>query len=125
VFVLSIPNGHTVMYPADCGDTTVTFNTTAATLAAGIPPWPVTCTVAVPNAATAPVICWLTRESAIRAGVTDTTAPGSDGPAGAAATEAAGGIGTAPADAAGAAVIDTATAATTPNTQQQRKEWSS
>src|SRR5664279_1707860 len=29
VFVLSIPNGHTVMYPAVCGDTTVTFNTTA------------------------------------------------------------------------------------------------
>jgi hypothetical protein len=38
VFVLPIPNGHTVIYPADCGDTTVTFNTTAATFAAGTPP---------------------------------------------------------------------------------------
>src|SRR5664279_3518322 len=30
VFVLSIPNGHTVMYPAVCGDTTVTFSTAPA-----------------------------------------------------------------------------------------------
>jgi len=38
VSVLSIPNGQTVMYPAVCGDTAVTFNTTAATLAVGTPP---------------------------------------------------------------------------------------
>src|SRR5664279_5450417 len=87
VFVFSIPNGHTVIYPAVCGDTTVTFNTTAATFPAGTPPWPVTCTVAVPRAGTAPVICWFVRESAILAGVTDTIPPAVDGPASAAATE--------------------------------------
>ena len=38
VLVLAIPDGHTVMYPAVCGDTTVTFNTTAATPVAGTPP---------------------------------------------------------------------------------------
>ena len=65
------------------------------------------------------------RESATRAGVTDTTAPATDGAAATAATALAGWIGTVPADAAGPAVIDTATAATTPNTQQQRKGWSS
>ena len=74
---------------------------------------------------TAPVICWFTRESAILAGVTDTTPPAADVAAATAANALAGWIGTVPADAAGPAVIDTATAATTPNTQRQRKEWSS
>src|SRR5664279_177466 len=79
VVVRVIPAGQTVMYPALRGATAVTFNSTADTPVLGMPPRPVTCTVTVPPAATAPGICCLLRESAIRAGVTDTTAPATDG----------------------------------------------
>src|SRR5664279_2707604 len=78
-------DGHTVRYPGCCGATTVTVASTEATPLPGIPPRPVTCTGAVPTAATAPAICRPVRESAIRAGVTDTTAPAAAGAATAAA----------------------------------------
>ena len=71
------PDGHTVRYPPPCGPVTVTVATTAAAPLPGIPPRPATCTATVPKPATAPGICRPSRESAIRAGVTDTTAPAS------------------------------------------------
>src|SRR5664279_5631332 len=125
--VRSIPEGHTVRYPAFCGDTTVTFNTAAATSLAGTPPCPVTCTVTVSNAGTAPGICWFTRESAIRAGVTDTTAPATDGVTGASPNEPSAravsrGAGAVPATAEGTTKtvtppLATTTVATTASTQ--------
>ena len=70
------------------------------------------------------MICWFTRESAILAGVTDTTPPAADGAAATAANALAGWIGTVPAAAVGPTMSDIATAATTPRTQDERKECS-
>src|SRR5664279_3194812 len=72
---MAVPDGHTVRCPPLCGPVTVTVATTAAAPLPGIPPRPATCIPTVPRPATAPGICSPARESAIRAGVTDTTAP--------------------------------------------------
>src|SRR5450755_2427269 len=71
-----VPDGHTVMYPAEVGLTAVTFTTTADTPAAGTPPCPVTCRDTVPNAGSGPVTPRFARVSMIRADDTGMTEPG-------------------------------------------------
>src|SRR5664280_2570121 len=67
--------GHTVTNPPVAGDTAVTFRMTAATPVAGMSPYPVTCTLIVPDAGTGPLAPRLPRVSRIRAGVTATNPP--------------------------------------------------
>jgi hypothetical protein len=106
---MAVPDGHTVRCPPLCGPVTLTVATTAAAPLPGIPPRPATCTPTVPKPATAPGICSPARESAIRTGVTDTTAPAT---AGAAATTAAlDGMATGSAETAGAVTAPATTRA--------------
>src|SRR5664280_1400224 len=79
VCCMVVPDGHTVMYPAEVGSAAVTFTTTADTPLTGTPPWPVTCRDTVPNDGTGPVTPRLVRVSMIRAGDSEATAPGSVG----------------------------------------------
>src|SRR3982075_743093 len=55
VTCIGVPDGNTVMNPAAAGSATVTLIATAETPDAGTPPWPNTCNVMVPDAATGPV----------------------------------------------------------------------
>src|SRR5450755_1962425 len=115
---IAVPDGHTVRYPPPCGPATVTVASTAAAPLPGIPPRPATCTPTVPKPATAPGICRPARESAIRVGVTDATAPATAG-----ATTVAALDGMAATGSAETARAVTAPATTSARTAITRRTW--